>query len=427
MPTPLLILSDAPTAGTGLGRITRDIAKRIRADLSDVFEVATLGYGGSYSRSLDFPQYSMEMKDWLVFNLPEVWRDFAGSRKGILMTIWDATRLLWLTHPENCPDPQLKKFLISQPFEKWAYLPVDATGPHDKLTGILKHTIEGFDRALAYSQWAHDILRRTLHPAMDVDWVPHGIDTSVFYPRPRVQARHGFGQRINAKYVKGKKLGQHVAIPDDAFLVGIVATNQIRKDWGIGLSTVAELAKERNTWVWIHVDEMERHWSIPALLNDFGLSENAIVTVADFSDEQMAWCYSACDCTLAIGLGEGFGFSAAESLACGVPTVAPDYGGGEFIPREFLVKPAAWRIEGPYNCIRPVMSAKDFAAVARKQKNHHTVCPESIDWNGPTLWKLWKEWLLKGLKTDESDGVLHSDTGLERVAGVLPELEGHSK
>ena len=90
MPTPLLILSDAPTAGTGLGRITRDIAKRIRADLSDVFEVATLGYGGSYSRSLDFPQYSMEMKDWRVFNLPEVWRDFAGSRKGILMTIWDA-------------------------------------------------------------------------------------------------------------------------------------------------------------------------------------------------------------------------------------------------------------------------------------------------------------------------------------------------
>ena len=48
---------------------------------------------------------------------------------------------------------------------------------------------------------------------------------------------------------------------------------------------------------------------------------------------------------------------------------------GSFIPREFLVKPAAWRIEGPYNCIRPVMSAKDFAAVARKQKNHHTVCP----------------------------------------------------
>ena len=57
MPTPLLILSDAPTAGTGLGRITRDIAKRIRADLSDVFEVATLDTGArtlvlSISRSI---------------------------------------------------------------------------------------------------------------------------------------------------------------------------------------------------------------------------------------------------------------------------------------------------------------------------------------------------------------------------------------
>jgi glycosyltransferase involved in cell wall biosynthesis len=426
MKTPILILSDAPTANTGLGRITRDVATRIHANMGDVFECGTIGYGGSYSRSLGFPQYTLDMHEWVAFNLPEVWRDFTGDRKGILLTIWDSSRLRWLTHPETCPDPRLKKFLISQPFEKWAYLPIDATGPHDRLTGILKNTIEGFDRALAYSQWAHDILRRTLHPAMDLDWVPHGIDTSVFFPRHRVQARHSFGARINAKYVKGKRMGQFVGIPDDAFFIGIVATNQIRKDWAWGLTTVAELAKERNTWVWIHTDEMERHFSIPALLNDFNLSENAIVTIAEFTDEQMAWCYSACDCTIAIGLGEGFGFSAAESLACGVPAVAPDYGGGEFIPTEFLVKPMAYRMEGPYNCIRPVMSAKDAASVVRKQKNHHTFCPDSINWNGPTLWKRWEEWLRKGLP-NEPDGILRGDTELERVAGVLPELEGHSK
>src|SRR5271154_1092229 len=173
MPVPLLLLSDAPTANTGLARITKDLATRIRANMSDVFEVGTLGYGGPYSRALDLPQYSMDMSEWMVCNLPEVWKDFAGTRKGILMSVWDASRLQWLTRPETCQDPRLRKFLISQPFEKWGYLPIDATGPHDKLTGILKHVIEGFDRALAYSQWAHDILRRTLHPTMDVDWLPH--------------------------------------------------------------------------------------------------------------------------------------------------------------------------------------------------------------------------------------------------------------
>jgi glycosyltransferase involved in cell wall biosynthesis len=391
MPTPLLILSDSVTAGTGLGRIARDLATRI-ATLPE-FRVGTIGYGGTYSRALPFPQYVIEgMRDWLVPTLPEVWKDFSGGEKGILMTIWDASRLLWLSRPETCADPRLGRFLQTKPFSLWGYFPIDSTGPHNKLTGILKHTIEGFDRVLGYSAWAEDILKRTLRPGMDVSQLPHGIDTSVFFPRPRVQARHGFGQRIGMRNTTGKKKGEFVSIPDDAFLVGIVATNQGRKDWGLGMQTVAELAKERNVLAWLHIDELERHWSIPALVNDFGLQDNVIVSVSDFTDEQMAWCYSACDVTLGIGLGEGFGYGAAESLACGVPVVAPNYGGGEFIPKDFLVDPIAWRIEGPYCCIRPVMSARDFAFRAQQvARMSGSLLPARYEW--PNLWEQWSQWL----------------------------------
>lgn len=399
-PIPLLILSDAPTSGTGLGRITKDLATRIAADLPEVFRVSTLGYGGPNSRLLPFHQYSIDMQDWVVFNLPEVWEDFAGKERGIVMTIWDSSRLLWLARPENCPEPKMRKFLQAKPFQTWAYLPIDATGPHDRLTAVLKHTISGFDRVLAYSKWAEDILRRTLLHPHEKDWngltnLPHGIDCSVFKPRHRSAARHGFGERMGARSQKGKWIN----IPDDAFLVGIVATNQTRKDFALGIQTVAELAKDRNLMVWIHTDELERHWSIPGLLNDFGLLNQAIVTTVPYTDEQMSWAYSACDVTLAIGLGEGFGFSAAESLACGVPTVAPNYGGGEFIPKEFLVEPIAWRIEGVYSCLRPVLDPKHIAAKVIEVSGTKVKCPEYIDWNN--LWPRWKEWLTCNLAAGE--------------------------
>src|ERR1700739_402354 len=131
MPVPLLLLSDAVTAPTGLGRITRDLAVRISQKLPDVFRLGTLGYGGMPSRNLPFPQYPWTPnKDWIVYELPEVWKDFAGDEQGILMTIWDASRLLWLSRPENCQDTALRRFLTNPPFKRWGYFPIDATGPN---------------------------------------------------------------------------------------------------------------------------------------------------------------------------------------------------------------------------------------------------------------------------------------------------------
>ena len=101
-PFPLLILSDAPSASSGLGRICRDLATRIHERMSDVCKVATLGYGGPGSCKLGFQQYTIEgMSDWVVPTLPEVWKDFAGEEKGAVLSIWDASRLAWYAQPER--------------------------------------------------------------------------------------------------------------------------------------------------------------------------------------------------------------------------------------------------------------------------------------------------------------------------------------
>jgi glycosyltransferase involved in cell wall biosynthesis len=396
MPVPLLIISDAPTSGTGLGRITRDLATRIATHIPDVFRVGTMGYGGPYSRALPFPQYNMDMKDWVLFNLPEVWQDFAGIEQGIVMTIWDASRLLWFSRPENCPDSQLRKWLQEANFDTWGYFPIDATGPHDRLTAVIKHTIEGYDRALAYSKWAEDILRRTLwkKPLLEsLTNLPHGIDTSIFYPRDRAKARAEFGERLQARAQSGKWM----TLPDNMFMVGIVGTNQVRKDHGLGIQIVAELARDRNAFVWIHTDQLERHWSIPALLNDFGLIKSHVVTTMPYTDEQMAWAYSACDVTLGIGLGEGYGYPIFESLACGTPCFHGNYGGApEHMPKRLVCQPEMYHLEGVYNSVRPLFIPQDWAEEIRCLQPQQWSLPEHLDWNN--LWPRWEEWFRKGIE-----------------------------
>lgn len=392
-PTPLLIISDAPTAGTGLSRITRDLATRIHAHLPE-FRVGTLGYGGPYSRALGFPQYSMTMNNWVIYNLPEVWEDFSGSEKGIILVIWDPSRTLWLNRPENCTDPRLREFLSKANLDVWGYIPIDATGPHDRLTALLKHTVEGYDRLLAYSKWSEAIFRRTLwkKPLLaSLTNIPHGIDATVFRPRDKTEARATFGEKLALKTQADK----WVAIPDKHLLVGIVATNQARKDFGLGIATIAEIARTRDVTLWIKTDELERHWHIPGLLNDFGILKNVIISTHEHTDEQMSWAYSASDVTLGIGNAEGFGYPIFESLACGTPCIHGDYGGAaEHLPDNMKIPAVIYKLEGIYNTYRGVHDPVIWAAAAQQDFGKVSL-PEHLDWTN--LWPRWEKWFKDGL------------------------------
>lgn len=381
---PLLILSDSPSCTSGLGRITRDLATRIHENLGDTFRVATLGYGAPGSSKLPFQQYHIgDIKDWVVPELPEVWEDFARGEQGIVLTIWDSTRLTWLSNPEMCLNPQLKEWLLSKPFQLWGYFPLDAEGPNDKLSILYAKSLQGFDRLLMYTDWAAKVVERTFD-ITGVDHLPHGID-AVFNPKPKAEAR----QRFRDMGFDG--------LTDDSLLVGIVATNQPRKDWIIGIQTVKLLVDAGyDVRLWIHTDAATKYWDLLALIHDYGLQGKGIITQNKFTDEQMSWMYSACSVTLGIG-PEGFGFPLAESLACGVPVVHGNYAGGaEFVPKDLLVDPIAWRYEGLYACKRPVFMAEDWARKIIQVLGNPTELPEELRWDN--LWPKWDEWLTRGIR-----------------------------
>jgi glycosyltransferase involved in cell wall biosynthesis len=174
-----------------------------------------------------------------------------------------------------------------------------------------------------------------------------------------------------------------------------VATNQARKDWALAAETVAILSHVHKIRLWIHTDTLERHWSIPALLADYGLLDKTMISLGYLSDDNMAQAYSACNVTLGPG-AEGWGLPLAESLACGTPVIHGNYAGGaEITPIEMHVEPIAYRAEGLYACVRPVYNPQDWADRALQFAGQRTHLDPQYDWNN--LWPRWKSWLQKGI------------------------------
>lgn len=351
-------------------------------------------------------QYTIKVgPDYVPHELPRIWDDFAQGEKGIIFTIWNASWLWWLADCEKLPDCPLRDFLRTKPFEGWAYVPVDGHCTGEKLPSSMGEILYHFERVLAYTGYGSRVIGKTLDKYRstgevlpEVPHLPHGLDTSVFFPRDRAEGRRTFVQRV---------LGLDPAeLSPQTFLVGVVATNSARKDWYLAFETCAELLKRGvAVGLWAHTDVFKKNWDLPALAEEFGMKHRVMWSNRMLSDDELVWGYSTCDVTLGIGSGEGWGFSLAESLACGVPVVHGKYAGGaDFVPESMLVEPIAFRGDGMYGIRRPVFDAVDWAAMALYQTNvpmdgrgwEDVTLPPQIDWTN--AWKGWSEWLIAGVK-----------------------------
>ncbi len=187
MAKPILLISDDPSASSGLARITRDLATLLAS--MEEFRVGTLGLGGTGSARLPWPQYHMQPGEFGEITLAGVWDEFSRGEPGIVMTTWDATRTLWLARPELCELVDTREWLLSARVHKFklhGYFPFDATGPGGRFTGLIRECLLGYDRILVPSPWARDQVVRTIGSeqaeARGTTWMPHALDGKVWKP-----------------------------------------------------------------------------------------------------------------------------------------------------------------------------------------------------------------------------------------------------
>ena len=189
--------------------------------------------------------------------------------------------------------------------------------------------------------------------------------------------------------------------------VGVVATNQERKDWPLAVEVCAGLteivrAAGLDFKCWFHIDVLKRAYDLDALIADYNLSDVVEVTLAPMAEAELVRRYRQCDVTLAPG-SEGFGYPLFESLACGVPVVHGDYAAGASVMRtcgleQLLVRPIAWRLEGQHNALRPVYDADDWllrTAAVLEMREEWRERVAHLDW--PKLGPRFLQWFNVGV------------------------------
>jgi len=128
-------------------------------------------------------QYTPDPVLSLQVSIMQAFEDFTRGEQGIVMTIWDATRLHWLARPEMADDQRLREWLTEvrtiHRLILWGYVPVDSEGPHGKLTAMTHDTLLGFDRLIAYTSFGRDLIVNTIGAdeaaRRGLDWLPHGL------------------------------------------------------------------------------------------------------------------------------------------------------------------------------------------------------------------------------------------------------------
>jgi glycosyltransferase involved in cell wall biosynthesis len=337
--------------------------------------VGFAGLGGTWGSRLPFAFYPLQKRrGYVLEELPIAWRDFAGDEKGIILTVWNHSWLAWLTDSRYCP-PEMREWIDHKAFELWGYIPVDSTRADGTLAA--PEVLSKFDRLLAYTAFGQDAIGKTTQ--RPVPHLPHGVDKSIFFPQDQAQCRASFG------------------LPQDQPIVGCVATNSERKDWGLAFE-IAGMRKD--SILWCHTDRVagpDAYWDLNDLAKIHGV-RNLIITTFHYLDSRMAQMYSACDVQMGIG-HEGWGLNLSESLACGTPVVTMDWAGQtEFVPRAMRIPPVAFHQTGPGSYLRPVHDARQWAMAIDTLmpfKQQASLLDPKFEWDN--CWAEWEKWVREGL------------------------------
>lgn len=382
-PAPILILSDGPDLRTGLGRISHDIAWLLSS--MPEFKVGHIGRGAFGRSKYPWQQYCFHASEqWGEERLQEAWEDLSGGVPGIILTVWDASRLLWFADPTGM-GPKHERFLRDErKFQKWGYFMLDGAGVLPTMLPMEQaHVLAAYDRVLAASRFGYDLAHASI-PAGDLDWLPHGINRTIFKPHDRMYMRSAWD------------------IADNETLIGIVATNQERKHWPVMIEACSRMkCKPR---IWVHTDQMMGYWNIPALAIEYGIGDRIVTDARPLTDTEIAARYSSCDATLLISGGEGFSYCTAESISCGTPHVSGSYGAQAELTRpDWHVSPAYFRIETNHNVRRAHYDAGEVAlrVDAVVQRRHEGAyenvesAAEHLCWSNIGI--QWKKYFKKGL------------------------------
>jgi len=302
---------------TGVGIALREPLRRLHN--SGKHEVLLLGIGyNGWSHFLDNESYPFPV-------LPVYGKKFgedcivkAASRfkPDVIWTHLDVQWVSYLAIPED-PRIQLsqktREYLDhkNRSFIHLAHFPVDGLCKNDRLPRGFDRVIRGFDVPVTYSMFTKKAVDRQL--GIDVPLIYLGIDTTKYFS-------------IDPKEAKRK-----LHIPEDKFIVGMVATNQERKQFEDLIPAFAKFCKDKPEAVlMLFTDPRPNSYygchDLLDLMDQYKVLNRYLDATSLFmcKDEVMNYIYNAIDIGVLCTQGEGFGLPVLHHHGAGKPVLVTD-------------------------------------------------------------------------------------------------------
>lgn len=234
-----------------------------------------------------------------------------------------------------------------------AYMPVDGLNIPSR---FIKTIDEAFDTLVAYNEFGKVQLENAGVKKARLEVIQHGVDRTKFYPVKDAR----------------KQLG----MPEDWFIFGFVGRNQPRKRIDLLLYAFSLLVKDlpHNVKLYYHGALSDVGWDIEQLASFLGIDDRLIVSSRDITpvigvdEKTLNLIYNTMDVHVSATQGEGFGLTHAESAACGIAQIVPEWSGlGDWLKDAALFVPCSsiYVNTGGINTIGGVVHPGDLAAAMR--------------------------------------------------------------
>jgi len=296
----LLWVGDA-VCHTGFARVTHNVIPY----LQEHWDVAVLGinYHGD-PHSYPYPIYPASTNSredmWGLARLPSVVKKFNPDIILVNNDPWNVIRYI-----EDMEVPVV------------TYMPVDAPNMRPLVTKKLQKAALN----ICYTQFGCDELAKAGLSTISMAIVPHGVDGELYRPMDKMKARAALG-------FTGK-------IPDDSYIVGNVNRNQPRKRLDLTIMSFAKWVQKNNipenVYLHFHCGLRDVGYDIFQLVDYFGLAGRVLISDAQLKDsigvdeKIMPYVYNCFDVQISTTLGEGWGLTTHEGMACGIPQIVPEW------------------------------------------------------------------------------------------------------
>ena len=312
----VLVWSDCVTSTTGFAVVSKHICKALQATgLYDIDQLAINFFDDFYDRT-EYPYNIIPAR----LNNP---RDPYGNQMFIDALQRHAYDLVFIINDtfvvesvaKNIDAVKSVKLTQKQPIPKIIYYyPVDC-----KLRPEYSTMVKIADRAVAYTNFA----KRSSEEigVIPTDVIYHGVDTKSFFP---------LAEEHRQRYRKVL-----MNVNPDTFVIINVNRNSVRKNLAATIYAFSQFRKiVPNSILYLHAKVQDgtgsviTDLSIPVKDLGFNTKQDVIFpanydAARGFPTDTLNALYNCGDMFLTTHRGEGFGLSVGESMATGVPVVAP--------------------------------------------------------------------------------------------------------